>query len=257
VDGEGDGEGEEDDEEAELPSPLLQGFLGFGGRIRNAFINPRDPTPSNTGREYLSGLFPELSRHVELRPLGPGGGAGAGLFARGMFGIAIGISSVDEAGNAIGTSSLRASGGLGYVYRISSVEIGGAIDFGLETFELDENATMASAKYTYARFGLAFRAYFLRERLRVDGDLGYRTALSVGGLVPFFGESASASAFDLAATGTYRLESGLTVGGRFGWAGWSLAFDGLRDDMIPGSITAIDGTDGGVYFLVMGGWTVD
>ncbi|MCS6798296.1 MAG: hypothetical protein NZ898_07175 [Myxococcota bacterium] len=248
-----DEEFDEDEPDAEV-TPLLLGMVGVGGRTRSAVVRARDDAMS--GREYQPVTFPELALQVELRPAARSDGVLAGLLVRGGVGFGLGLSTVDDDGDRYDTGWLRASGGLGYLHRLSTVEVGAVVDAGIERFSISPNAVFPTASYTYVRPALAGALRLLENRLTLTAEIGYRIGMGVGGLVPFFGAAGSAGGFDVGIDGRYRLGQGPTLGAMLGWRTWSLSFEGDPDAMMEGALAGGDGSDGGFVFMALGGWAL-
>jgi len=237
-----DTEAPPEEEESSTPSelPVFVALLGVGGRNRNADI----ALDSGATRVYDSGFFPELSLRLISHPLAGSGGALAGIFAQLDLAIALGLKTTDDVtGDEFDTSALRFLLAAGYLAQVGSVYVGGSLGFGLDTFDLAENTVMSSADYSHLRIGLIGRVPVIDEDahdLWFQLDAGLRLVLGTGELAPMFGESASATGFDVEGSFMGGLAMGLAYALRFGLKTYSLSFEG--PGMMPAD-TAVDGTD--------------
>ncbi|MEM9067545.1 MAG: hypothetical protein AAGE52_03535 [Myxococcota bacterium] len=237
--------------------PRIQALVGLDLRKRSADID----LGAAGGRRYRAGFYPEITLELRSFPAGAANSALRGIYTQFDFAVALGLSTQerDLAGNLgpeIGTSAWRLALHAGYVYPIAddTVRIGGIVGFGVDNFDIDENMTMASSRYTYLRIGLLADARLYEELLRARVDFGFRAVFGVGDLVPNFGASSSQNAIDLG-LGVYgKIDLGITYGLRFGYVRTKVDFSGVAG-MGPAAATAEELTDTGVSFGLQVGYT--
>lgn len=203
-------------------------------------------------------MYVELWAGLELRPLARSGDAWRGLFLRGDVAVAAGLGSRDERGASVATTFFRASGDLGYLAPIGDVlELGGALGFGFDAYQLGANSLYPSVELPYVRPGARARIRALGETLVVSVDVGYRGIVSRSALGETFGPSGGEShGFDVGGAVSGAVDLGGDVGGvaygvEASWVGVWHSFAGT------GSLGQGErGTEQGFRLLVSAGWAI-
>lgn len=240
------------DDSAETKFPTVRALVGLDGRARNMNVNLE-----NGFRRTYEAFFPQFSFALEARPLAFLGGPYTGIFLSLDGSIDLGLSTeVERVGGSIvpvDTTAFRINVVAGYLYALEFLEVGASVGYAHDAFTLGANDTIPSATYGSLRFAVLLRVPLMEELLGAFLDFGPRIVLSTGDLTPTYGTSASAFGVDLAVGLMGALDFGLTYAARFGYVGYSLDFEG------PGTLpqdTAVDGSDGGVFFGVQIGYQI-
>ncbi len=241
-----------DDDSAETKFPMVRALVGLDGRARNMNVNLE-----NGFRRTYEAFFPQFSFAIEARPLAFLGGPYAGIFLSLDGAVDLGLSTeVERVGGSIvpvDTSAFRINILAGYLYSLEFLEVGASVGYAHDSFTLGPNDTIPSATYGSLRLAVLLRVPLMEELLGAFLDFGPRIVLGTGDLAPTYGTSATAFGFDLVVGLMGALDFGLTYAARFGYVGYSLDFDG------PGVLpqdTAVDGSDGGVFFGVQVGYQI-
>lgn len=203
-------------------------------------------------------MYAELWAGLEVRPLARSGDAWRGLFLRGEVAVAAGLGSRDERGVSIATEFLRASGDLGYVVPVGDVlELGGALGFGWDAYQLGANVLFPSLEMPYVRPGVRARVRALGESLVVGADVGYRAIVSRSALGEAFGPAGGDShGFDVGGSISGSIDLGgdagaIAYGIEASWVGVWHSFAGA------GSLGAGErGVEQGFRLLLSAGWAI-
>jgi hypothetical protein len=247
--------------------PLVQVTGGLTFRNRTVDIDRTGPTGTAVlPVQYdVPGLFPELSLHIEVRPLNGQGAIPAGFVTWLDFAVALGLESETEPPDSeqLDTSAFRVEGGVGYLYPVGIFQAGVNLGVGYDAFDLEENQILPSTEYTYLRIGLDGRLRLVDGIVEPRIFFGYRLVLGVNDeLTDAFGSDTTATGLDVGAGVAGVIWEGLTYLVRFDYVRWNLSFDGVpavdrgvEDPMDLMAPRGRDGTDDGIRITAHLGWS--
>ncbi|AKF05460.1 hypothetical protein [Sandaracinus amylolyticus] len=230
-------------------APLLELQFGVVPRSREADVTFQD---GRHGR--YNAWYPELAVRGEVRPFNADPGVIQGIYARGFFAHAVGLSSqVDSTGQPVDSTFYRVDFAAGWLFPLADVlDLGVEFGAGWDTYNLSENPLLESAEYVYLRPALRGRMRIYRELFVIGAEVGVRPVLSRGDLNQY-GNAGDTIGFDVGGS----IGGGFTLAGTFGitWAlqvsyvNYWLSFSDPPDVAFAGD----SGTDGGVRIGIFAG----
>lgn len=229
--------------------PILALLAGAVFRTRTSEVQLR-----NGGRQlYDVGMYVELAAALELRPFAHDPGLLRGLFVRGSYAHAVGLGTQDCANGTCqryDTTFFRAYGDVGFLFDLGRIaEIGAAVGFGFEAYQIADNRVMPGVEYPYLRPSVRGRIRIVQEMLVLDADVGFRSLFGRDRLGTAFGPNGDSFGLDASLGVTGIFDFGLMYRADFTWAGYWHSFQG------GGSVQdGESGTDQGFRIGVMLGY---
>jgi len=239
--------------------PVFELFVGGGPRLIKIDFNVGDGSGGTENRSFDSGAYGDVGGYFLVRPLGRSESpALQGIVIQGDGGFGFGLKAQPRGtGITNNVSTWRALGQVGYLYPIKTLQVGGLVGVGADTFDIDVNSVLPSIQYIYVRVGAALSYMIIKDLLgfRVDG--GFRKPFSLGDIEAAFGNNSSAIGFDATAMVGGKLDIGFTYGFRFIFEHYKLDFSGATDPQQPSfSGGPGSGTDNAMTFQFLVGWSL-
>lgn len=202
---------------------------------------------------YDSGFYVELAAGLEIRPLAHDPGMGRGLFLRASYAHAVGLGTQDCGSGTCqryDTTFFRAYGDVGFLFDLGRVvELGAALGFGYDAYQIADNRVMPGVEYPFLRPGIRGRIRVLEEMVVIDADVGFRALFGRDRLGTAFGPTGDSFGMDAGLGVTGIFDFGLMYRADFTWASYWHSFGG------GGTLqTATSGTDQGIRIGVMLGY---
>lgn len=239
--------------------PVFEILIGGGVRLLDIDFDVGTEDGGTSNRRFDSGAFTDLGGYALVRPLGRfDDPALQAIVVQLDGGFGVGLAAEISPGQTSDVNTWRVLGQVGYLYPVlKRLQVGGLVGVGVDSFDIDPNATLPSRRYTYLRAGGAIGYTILENYLTVRADGGFRWPFSLGDIEPAFGSDSTAIGFDAMATVGGRLDIGFTYAFRFLFEQYNLDFSGTTSSSQPSqSAGSGSGTDRAMTFQVLVGWTL-